>query len=267
MWIDYFHYRYCMANDTLFIEGAAEGDLVHTAYAMPIGAMPTSDALNLLRHYCRTHGHRLRLSAVPEDCLINIHEVDPQALITPIPDWNDYIYSAESLTSLSGNALKRKRNHVNRFLADNPTAEIQCITPSDIPTILSFLNNIAPEQHQSELALEEWHQTLNILKNWSTFSNTFYGAVLRTSVGGRIAAIAVGEVIGDMLFVHIEKSDHNIAGAGESINNLFAKQMCSLLPQIRYINREEDVGDLGIREAKLSYRPSIILKKFNVTFA
>jgi hypothetical protein len=59
--------------------------------------------------------------------------------------------------------------------------------------------------------------------------------------------------------------NHHINGAGETINKLFAEKM-RRLHNVSYINREEDVGDPGLRKAKLSYHPAIILKKYNLTF-
>ncbi len=40
--------------------------------------------------------------------------------MTELADWADYIYRAEDLATLSGKAYNKKRNHVNRFMTDNP---------------------------------------------------------------------------------------------------------------------------------------------------
>lgn len=74
------------------------------------------------------------------------------------------------------------------------------------------------------------------------------------------------EIIGDTLIIHIEKMDHEVAGAGETINKLFAAEMLHRHPQLRYINREDDAGDPGLRYAKESYHPLRLLRKFNVRF-
>lgn len=102
-----------------------------------------------------------------------------------------------------------------------------------------------------------------VLDNWDVYSRVFEGGVLRDSAG-RMAAFTIGEVIGDTLFVHIEKIDHAVAGAGETVNKMFAARMTGTHPEVRYINREEDVGDPGLRAAKQSYHPLMLLPKFNV---
>ena len=58
--------------------------------------------------------------------------------------------------------------------------------------------------------------------------------------------------------------NHDVAGAGETINKLFAEMMTNRHPEIIYINRQEDVGDPGLRHAKESYHPLKLLDKYNV---
>ena len=77
-------------------------------------------------------------------------------------------------------------------------------------------------------------------------------------------AFTAGETVGDTLILHIEKMRHDISGAGEAINKLFAERMLSAHPEIVYINREDDSGDPGLRYAKESYHPEFKLRKYNV---
>lgn len=262
MWIDYFNYRYCIAADTLFIEGTAEDDPGRVAYSLPIGALSLTEAIALLRLHCEACGQRLLFSAIPEDRL-HLFSETADCVVSPLADWSDYIYDAGSLATLNGNALKRKRNHVNRFMADNPGAGLIPITSADIPELKRFLAGIAPDQHQSLMAQVERTQTHHVLDNWAIYSTVFSGALLRDG-SGRIVAFTIGETIGDTLFVHIEKMDHDVPGAGETINKLFAARMLAEYPGLRYINREEDVGDPGLRAAKLSYHPAMVMPKYNV---
>lgn len=262
MWIDYFSYRYCIVEDTLFIKGVSEDNLGEIAYSLPIGSLSLPEAIDLLRIHCRTEGHRLRFSAIPEDKLHLFSDAGP-CTVSPLPDWSDYLYDAASLATLSGNALKKKRNHVNRFLADNPGASLQPITNAVIPELKAFLSGIAAMQHQSLLATVERTQTHHVLDNWDSYSPVFTGALLRDHTG-RTVAFSIGETVGDTLFVHIEKMDHEVPGAGESINKMFAEYILAADPEIRYINREDDAGDPGLRAAKQSYHPAMMLPKYDI---
>ena len=85
------------------------------------------------------------------------------------------------------------------------------------------------------------------------------GGLLR--VGGRVVAITIGEPINSRVFVtHFEKADTDYDGAYTMINNQFA---INRLSGYEYINREEDMDKEGLRRAKLSYYPAILLEKFS----
>ena len=79
-------------------------------------------------------------------------------------------------------------------------------------------------------------------------------------VDGKIAAFTFGMPINQDTFgVHVEKADTSIDGAYAMINYEFANHIPE---QYVYLNREEDLGIEGLRKAKLSYQPAIILEKY-----
>ena len=81
-------------------------------------------------------------------------------------------------------------------------------------------------------------------------------------VEDRIVAMALGEKQGDTLYVHIEKADIRYHGAYQMIVREFSKYACT--DEIRYINREDDAGDEGLRKSKLAWRPCGLLDKYLV---
>jgi len=113
------------------------------------------------------------------------------------------------------------------------------------------------------MAEYERRQCADVLRHYSRYP--FEGAVLRGE-DGAVVALTAAEVIGNTLIIHIEKMNHDVAGAGETINKLFAAEMLRRHPQLKYINREDDAGDPGLRYAKESYHPLRLLHKFNVAF-
>lgn len=260
MWADYFAYRYCIVADTLFIKGLTEDDRSIPAFSLPIGPMPTTDAVSLIQRYCARERLPVRFSAIPDEKVASL-TAGRQSIVEPLDDWSDYLYSATELATLSGKRFNKKRNHVNRFMAEHPRACLQPLTPAIIPQVKSFFARLEGER-TSETAIAERRQVNSVLDNYLCYP--FEGAVLRLSPDGPIAAFTIGEVIGDTLYLHIEKMDHEIAGSGETVNKLFADEMLRR-HGISYINREEDCGDPGLRQAKLSYNPVAILRKQNVT--
>ncbi|HBI59583.1 MAG TPA: hypothetical protein DDY12_10985 [Porphyromonadaceae bacterium] len=262
MWIDYFDYSYCIVNNTLFIKGVTENDVTTPAFSLPVGEMNLGAAVALLREYCAAHGNMsLKFSAVPEDRVEELRQLGA-TLVEPLEDWSDYIYDASSLASLSGKKLSKKRNHVNRFVTDNPGYRFEPLTHGNLDDVKAFFDASHLAFDKPVLADVERIQVKAVLDNFDCFP-MMEGAVLSTIAEG-IVAFTIGEIIGDTLYVHIEKMNHSVPGAGETVNNLFAKLILERHPEVRYINREEDTGDCGLRKAKLSYHPLALLKKFNV---
>ncbi len=262
MWIKYFRYQYCIFRETLFIKGISELDLRSTAFSLPIGRLPVSEAIELLRHYCEENGITLRFSAIPEDRLsdfISVGLTDSELLT----DWSDYLYDIETMATLSGKKMNKKRNHVNRFMADNPGYSFTRVTRSDIATLISCCEKWQNDDPATgPTALTEHDEVISVLENLICYP--FEGAVLRDAAG-RPVAFTLGEIVGDTLYVHVEKMNHEVAGAGETVSKLFAEAMLAKFPSLRYVNREEDAGDEGLRRSKESYRPTMILRKYDIT--
>lgn len=261
MWVDYFNYEYAIAADTLFIKGLDENDRSREAFAVPLGSLPLTDAIDVLARYCSGRRQPLVLSAVPEEYIPALTMLGA-ADIRRLDSWADYLYNAADLASLEGHVFNKKRNHVNRFLADNPDAVLEDITEENIPEILDFIDRI-DITGKADIAMAEYEreQTRAVFAAWPRYH--FVGAALRAS--GRIVAFTAGEIIGDTLILHIEKMNHEVAGAGEAINKFFAAHILAENSEIRYINREDDAGDPGLRRAKESYHPVRLLAKYDLT--
>jgi len=83
-------------------------------------------------------------------------------------------------------------------------------------------------------------------------------------VDRRIAAYTVAEAIStDTLVIHFEKGNPQIKGIYQAVNQLFLERMGS---GFEWVNREQDMGDEGLRQAKMSYNPCRFVEKFRVRF-
>jgi hypothetical protein len=82
------------------------------------------------------------------------------------------------------------------------------------------------------------------------------------TVEGAVRAFAVGERLNrETAVCHFEKADYFMEGLSQLVNREFARL---LFTGCRYINREQDLGEPGLRIAKLSYHPAELVKKFRV---
>lgn len=174
---------------------------------------------------------------------------------------SDYIYLREKLATLSGKKLHGKRNHIHRFEEKYPDWCYEPITKnneedcSKMAMRWCFLN-CADEQDNWEYdKIDESKLVVYAIRHREELG--LKGGALR--VNGEIVAITLGEELTkDTFVIHFEKAFSQIQGAYPMINREFVRNE---LQKYTYVNREEDLGQEGLRKAKLSYRPIILLNK------
>ena len=182
-------------------------------------------------------------------------------VIKPDRDYSDYIYTRDKLVNLSGKKLQSKRNHINKFKSLYPDYEYRELTPELIPQCLEIerqwrltSKDDSCDNPDEELS-EELRSMTRAFNRWNELG-LIGGTIF---VGGRMVAFTYGCPINQNTFdVCVEKADVSYEGAFSIINQEFARHIPE---QYYYINREEDMGDEGLRRAKLSYRPDILLEK------
>ena len=177
--------------------------------------------------------------------------------VEPLRDQYDYIYRRADLAMLQGGHLQAKRNHVNRFRADNPGFEYRPLTPELFDECRRLTGIWQGEKEASDTIDAERLVMETIFSNWDSLG-MIGGSIF---VNGRMVAFCYGAAVThDTFDICVEKADRNIEGAFAIINQQFAAH---LPEQYIYVNREEDMGIPGLRKAKLSYHPEIMLS-FNV---
>lgn len=175
-------------------------------------------------------------------------------------DSYDYIYDASRLSTLSGKKLQPKRNHLNYFVS-NYNWSYEEFTPNKVDEVKEFSHEWCKRFDCDKLETLFW-ESCAVEKCLDYFEELkMKGGILR--VDGQIVAYTVGEVLNsDTLVVHIEKAFTDVRGAYPMINREFVKRNAE---GFKYINREDDIGDEGLRKAKESYYPTILLEKFTAT--
>ena len=172
----------------------------------------------------------------------------------------DYVYSVEKLTTLSGKHLHGKRNHINKFIDLYPDWTFEPISDQNIDDAFSM--HVAwCREHDAETnedLMEEYKAVRRCFQNFHELG--MYGGLIRA--GGRAVAYSMAAKVGtecaDVLF---EKAYSDIPGAYTIMNREMAIYLSQSIPGLRWINREEDKGEEGLRKAKLSYVPDILLEK------
>ena len=263
MWVDYFKYEYSIYKETLFIKGVVENNIDKPAFSLPVGSLPLPESIELLKDYCNRHGLELEFSAVPEYAIEDMRTLNPKSL-EELSDWGDYLYDAEMLSSVKGKKMSKKRNHINQFFGHYPDWNFVPLTAENADDAFAFMDVFDLEGDSTEMATIERRLSRDLILKIKDGDKNLKGGILY--VDGEVAAYTIGDIKGDTLFIHVEKGTRKYCGSYETINHLFAKSICDTNPEIRYINREDDAGDEGLRKAKESYHPIEILKKYNVIF-
>ena len=182
----------------------------------------------------------------------------PELDIEPAEIAWDYVYSREKLATLKGKKLHGKRNHINKFMQENPDWEYKKLVPSMYEDCIAVYDGWKESKDLSEDEFaNERRSVLLALTNMEELGLTG-GAIL---LDGKIKAFTVGERLNDdMQLIHIEKADSEINGLFPMINQQYVLHECA---DVQYINREEDMGVEGMRKAKRSYYPDFMVKKYS----
>ncbi len=169
----------------------------------------------------------------------------------------DYLYTRLSLSTLSGKQLHKKKNHVNGFLTNYPDFTLKKLDADTKKDAGKILDIWATEQSDlQETDYEAAQQALALPE-----TDGFTGLILY--VQGTPVAWCLAEFAaqGATAVVHFEKARTDFRGSYQYINYAFAQ---SLPEHIVYINREQDLGDEGLRHAKMSYKPEGFVKKYRL---
>ena len=170
-------------------------------------------------------------------------------------DNSDYIYNRIDLANLSGKAYHKKKNLVNSF-KNNYEFTIQKIDSSNIEDAKKVLNLW---KEGRDLKQTDYYQCIDALDDIKNENSVLTGII--AYVENNPVAWSLGELLPDSktYLVHFEKGDNNYKGVYQFINNETAKN----LPEtVLYINREQDLGDEGLRQAKRTYRPCGFINKY-----
>lgn len=174
----------------------------------------------------------------------------------------DYIYSIEDLIALKGKKFHKKKNLLNQF-KKNYLYEYEPMAPECVEEVLEMQDEWYKwyeENNPSEALKAENHAITRVLHNFDQIKGLM-GATLR--VEGKVIAYTVAEPLcDDSIVIHFEKGDIKYKGVYQAINQMFLENDAA---EYINVNREQDLGDPGLRKAKLSYNPTFFLKKFQAT--
>lgn len=259
LWHRFYKVEYAIVEDTLVFKTVGD----NPSFVFPMGQKEhVKAAIDALMAYCDGIGKEYRMHIVTPEQFALLEEWYPDTFqIEYMRDSADYVYEAEKLRNLSGRKYHGKKNHVNKFKKVYPEWSYESISDENVEECfqmaLKWRNENGCEDDEEKIA--EICVTLNALRLFKELE--LRGGLLRAD--GEIVAFSIGEpVTPDTFVVHIEKAFADVPGAYPMINQQFVIHETE---GFTYINREEDLGEEGLRQAKNSYHPVFLVEKGIVT--
>ena len=260
-------------------------------YAYPKGDGDVRPSIEMLLEEAHAKGNKLVIRGLTNKTLDEFLPIYGDRFeISEDRDNADYIYTVDKLCNLAGRHLSSKRNHIKHFerngewefhiisahscgcytsgkrltdKADQGVTEVadKVYKNSSIAEAKAFVDEFYREKNDPDLeaeagAIEE------MFANYETLG--FIGGLLYQN--GEPVAFTAGTKLDNEVFdVHFEKALPGVEGAYAMVNREFARLVHAELTEIQFFNREEDMGLEGLRKAKESYHPDILLMKYFAT--
>lgn len=227
-------------------------------FLFPLGEGNLTLALEAMESYSAEKGCEFQLFQINESQKFKIEQLYPtRYTFEPSRDEFEYLFESERLANLQGKKLQAKRNHINYFTQHNDWS-FDVMTDDDMLDVMMFSHrwdNSVDIAVGSALNMEN-SALMNVFESFACLH--LQGGILR--VDGQIVAFAIGcPLNSDTYLILFEKAEASARGAYAMINREFVRHFCT---DFQYVNRAEDNGDEGLRQAKMSYYPDILQEVF-----
>lgn len=235
----------------------------HFIYPYPFGNGDKKAAIEAVIKDANEREIPCRFSGLLENECKELEAMFPDKFeFRPNRDADDYVYDINDLADLKGKKYHGKRNHLNRFYAAHEGFIAEPINDGNIEAVKAmaaewFLHREVPEGDSFTLEKQALEKAFKDYKKLEleTLVLKEDDKILAFTMASRITA--------DMFDVHFEKALIDLEGGYTAINCEFAKYIRTKYPEIKYLNREEDMGLEGLRRAKLSYHPHHMIEKIS----
>lgn len=261
IWQSHYGYQWSLDRDRLLVVSASPGG---EAWALPpVGPGPRVDlcrqVLVRLRDECGVANPAIERADPRLAAEVAGH---PEFVVEPIRDHFDYVYRTDDLIRLPGGPYQAKRHHINS-LARSYRFRYEPLGAEHLPACLDLSARWCEVKRcECDLSLMgEWAAINAALANFQALS--LQGGVIL--VNDRVEAFSCGELLNAATAViHLEKAAPELRGLYAVINQQFCRQAWAGVP---LVNREQDLGEAGLRTAKMSYHPHHLVEKFRVRLA
>ena len=258
MWETTYRYTFSEVAGCLVCRDEYDG-LTYFDYPIAGEGGDVEAALEAIETYCLETDTPLRFTTLPPTVLGDLIARYDGVRVRKTYYCADYCYRTDDVRAFEGKKYAGQRNHIRRFYREHPTARFRPLTHDDLPALARFAERFDRDfQKQGSDALSEREAAFQILR----LDRDDFFRIGCMELDGEIIGVALGEKCGDTLVEHIEKA---LAKAYEGVYPaLFQAFVTTFGGDCRFVNREDDAADRGLRTSKMQYHPSHIAEKFDV---
>jgi len=232
-------------------------------YPYPLGKGDKKAVLDSIIADAKARGITCRMTGLSESAKHTLEALYPGRFRFCADEGTfDYVYAIDDLADLKGKKYHGKRNHLNRFYEAYPDYTVKPIGDDNAAEVRRMLENWYRIRTADNADADYSHEQDALDKALRDYRRLKMEGLVLYGGGELLAFTLASRLTHDTLDVHFEKARADVQGAYTAINCEFAKYIRSKYPQIKWLDREEDMGLEGLRKAKQSYRPHHMIKKY-----
>lgn len=239
-----------------------------SVYPYPIGTGNRRAVLEAVLEDAKSRGIPCRITSMTQAETEELENWFPgRFLFRPDRDGFDYVYAIDDLADLKGRKFQKKRNHVHKFQASHPDCLSVPLEKENLPQAQEmvaqwFRQRLAEDPHGDYL-LEQ----IALSRAFRHFEALGMEGLMLVENGQVLAVTLASRLSENTMDVHFEKAREDVDGAYAAVNCEFARHLRLKHPELAFLNREDDLGLPGLRQAKLSYQPHHMEEKYNAYLA
>ena len=238
----------------------------HMVYLFPVGSGDVKPVIDAILEDAHQRGIRCYLTGLDtRKCQLLEQFYPGRFRFHTDRNEYDYYYRIEDLATLKGRKYLKKRNHVNAFRVLSPNSSVEPLSKDNQHDAIDMVQKWY-DRHQADTPEHDFYLEQTAFYRAMKYLDKLplEGLLLRN--GDEVIAVSLASPLSREIFdVHFEKASDSINGSYAAINQALAAYLMNKYPNIRYLDREEDMGLEGLRKAKLSYHPDHLAEKYWAT--
>lgn len=238
----------------------------HTFYSFPVGEGDTAEYVRTMILDSEERGIPCIINGITRERMLEMKALFPSRFeFSERQSFFDYVYKIEDLANLEGKKYSKKRNHLNRFNDACPNYKVCGINSNNIDRVRKMADEWYASRLQTSPDTDFSMERCALFKALDNYDALGLEGIFIESEGKVIAFTIGNRLLNDTFDIEFEKATDKIQGAYVAINNEFARYLSKKYPELKYLNREEDMGIEGLRKAKNSYFPVFLVEKYRAT--